>query len=69
MIQSTSQGANALCIHPATMLARKGVMQMSDMLALVQVLLGVASLIVAILAQIRENPPNNGGNSNKEGED
>lgn len=32
-------------------------MQMSDMLALVQVLLGVASLIVAILAQIRENSP------------
>ena len=44
-------------------------MQMSDTLALVQVLLGVASLIVAILAQIRENPPNNGGNSSKEGED
>ena len=42
---------------------------MSDMLALVQVLLGVASLIVAILAQIRENPPTSGGNSNHNGED
>ena len=44
-------------------------MQMSDMLALVQVLLGVASLIVAILAQIRENPPNNGGNPPPKDED
>ena len=69
MIQSTSQGANALCIHPATMLARKGVMQMSDMLALIQVLVGVATFIVAVWTLQKENPPNNGGNSNKEGED
>ena len=51
------------------MLARKGVMQMSDMLALIQVLLGVASLIVAVLAQIRENPPSNGGNPSQKDED
>ena len=44
-------------------------MQMSDTLALVQVLLGVASLIVAILAQIRENPPNNVGNPSQNDED
>ena len=47
----------------------KGVMQMSDMLALIQVLVGVATFIVAVLTLQKENPPNNGGNSNKEGED
>ena len=44
-------------------------MQMSDTLALVQVLLGVGSLIVAILAQIREHPPNNGRNPSQNDED
>lgn len=69
MLLSTSQGANALCIHPTTMLARKGLMQMSDMLAWAQVLVGVATFIVAVLALIKENPPNNGGNSNHNDED
>ena len=44
-------------------------MQMSDMLALVQVLVGVAIFIVAVLTLQKENPPNNGENPNKEGED
>ena len=44
-------------------------MQMSDMLALVQVLIGAATFIVAVLALIKENPPNNGGNSNNKDED
>ena len=44
-------------------------MQMSEMLAWAQVLVGVATFIVAVLALIKENPPNNGGNSNKESED
>ena len=44
-------------------------MQMSDMLALVQVLTGAATFIVAVLALIKENPPTNGGNSNHNGED
>ena len=44
-------------------------MPRSETLALVQVFLGGASLIVAILAQIRENPPNNGGNPSQNDED
>jgi hypothetical protein len=44
-------------------------MQMSEALALIQVLVGVATFIVAVLTLQKENPPNNGGNSNKEGED
>lgn len=44
-------------------------MQMSDMLALVQVLIGAATFIVAVLALIKENPPTSGGNSNHNGED
>ena len=44
-------------------------MQMSDMLALVQVLIGAATFIVAVLALIRENPPNNGGNPSQNDED
>ena len=44
-------------------------MQMSDMLALVQTLVGAATFIVAVMALIKENPPGSGGNSNKRGED
>lgn len=44
-------------------------MQMSELLALAQVLVGVATFIVAVLALIKENPPNNGGNSNNKDED
>ena len=44
-------------------------MQMSDMLALVQVLIGAATFIVAALALIKENPPTSGGSSNHNGED
>lgn len=44
-------------------------MQMSEMLALTQVVVGVATFIVAVLTLQKENPPNNGGNSNKRDED
>ena len=44
-------------------------MQMSEMLALIQVLVGVATFIVAVWTRQKETPPNNGGNSNKESED
>lgn len=44
-------------------------MQMSDMLAFIQVVIGAATFIVAVLALIKENPPNNGGNSKQNGED
>lgn len=40
-------------------------MQMSDFLALIQTFVGAAALGVAILALKGENPPSNGGNSNK----
>lgn len=42
---------------------------MSEALALAQVLVGVATFIVALLALQKENPPNNGGNSNNKDED
>ena len=38
---------------------------MSDFLALIQTFVGAAALGVAILALKGENPPKNGGNSNK----
>ena len=44
-------------------------MQMSEVLAWAQVLVGVATFIVAVLALIKETPPNNGGNSNNKDED
>ena len=42
----------------------RGVMQMSVFLALVQTFVGAATLGVALLALTRENPPQDGGNSN-----
>lgn len=42
---------------------------MSEALALAQVFVGVATFIVAVLALIKENPPNNGGNSPQKDED
>lgn len=44
-------------------------MQMSEALALAQVVIGAATFIVALLALQKENPPNNGGNSNHNDED
>lgn len=38
---------------------------MSELPALAQVIIGAATLLVAILALKRENPPEDGGNSNK----
>ena len=38
-------------------------------LALAQVVIGAATFIVALLALQKENPPNNGGNSNHNDED
>lgn len=36
---------------------------MSEVLALIQTLVGVSTFIVALVALIKENPPMNGGNS------
>ncbi len=44
-------------------------MQMSEALALAQVVIGAATFIVSLLALQKENPPNNGGNSNHNDED
>ena len=70
MIHYSTQGAlSPLHTPPHHASDERGVMQMSEALALIQVLVGVATFIVAVLTLQKENPPNNGGNSNKEGED
>ena len=57
---------DSLHTSPLTPILDNGreVMQMSVFLALVQTFVGAATLGVALLALTRENPPQDGGNSN-----